>query len=190
MNRNSFLNQEKETKLLSLIIITLLVDIILLNINFYYRDPVLSIIYDLIYARSLLFIATLILFVYALIFLLKKSFKTFLLFPAAAFLVLSLFCNIRLAKTNFDRVQCNKSIIEYYEFLGFDSCVKITKKFKQDVINKQIKYFQEEYNPDKKFEERIRDQYGIELIGESCTQFTSMRCYNDLVRDYIAKKEK
>lgn len=176
-------------KAIRYIVLLFLLNLIILVINIIYRDPFASVISDLDYSKLFLFLSGISLVLFVILSSSYKEFRVLSIIASVSFLSLSIYFNLRLAKANFDRIQCNKSLTEYYDYFEVDSCVKITKKFKQDVINQEIKYFQKEYNPNKEFEERIRDQYGIKLIGENCTQFTAMQCYNELVKDYIAKNE-
>ena len=174
-------------KAIRYIVLIFLLNLIILVINIIYKSPIASVISDLDYSKIFLFLSGLSLVILLILSSSFKELKILSIIASVSFLSLSTFFNVRLAKSNFNRIQCNKSLTEYYDYFEVDSCVEITKKFKQDVINQEIKYFQKEYNPNKEFEERIRDQYGIELIAASCTQFTSMTCYNELVKDYIAK---
>ncbi len=176
-------------KAIRYIVLLFLLNLIILVINIIYRDPFASVISDLDYSKLFLFLSGISLMIFVILSSSYKEFRVLIIIASISFLSLSIFFNLRLAKANFNRIQCNKSLTEYYDYFEVDSCVEITKKFKQDVINQEIKYFQREYNRNKEFEERIRDQYGIKLIGENCTQFTAMQCYNELVKDYIAKKE-
>ena len=56
------------------------------------------------------------------------------------------------------------------------------------IFNGELKYFQDEYDSDLEFEERLRDKHDIKFIGTSCTRFTVMDCYNDLVKNYIKRR--
>lgn len=175
-------------KAIRYIVLLFLLNFIILVSNIVYRDPFASVISDLDYSKLFLFLSGISLMIFVILSSSYKEFRVVIIIASISFLSLSIFFNLRLAKANFNRIQCNKSLIEYYDYFEVDSCVEITKKFKQDVINEEIKYFQKEHNSDKEFEEIIRDHYGIELIAASCTQFTSITCYNELVKDYIAKK--
>ncbi len=172
-----------------------LVDAILLIINTKYRDPVASVVSDLDNAKIFYFLAILGLIMYGglwLIVRLKKINPKELLklinLGIITLLTLSLFFNLRLAKTNYDRITCENGMAEYYEYFESDCGLKIEKRFEADVKNKEIKYFLSGYDSELEFEESLKDKRGIELISSSCTMYTSMQCYNNLVIEYIKKK--
>lgn len=164
-----------------------LVDAVLLLINIKYKDPFASVYPDLGYAKIFFYLGIVGFFTYLIISKFKKD-LTIGVIIAINFFCISMFFNLRLAKDNYDRIQCDKRISEYYQYFEYDCGSKIKKRFEADVRNGEIKYFQDAYNPDLEFEERLRDKYGIELVGIACTQFTSMECYNDLVKDYIKNR--
>ena len=166
-----------------------LVDALLLIFNMEYRDETLSIILDLDFAKYLFYLGTLSFVVYLIIAKSKEALTISVIITIISFSI-SMFFNLRLVKGNYDRIQCHKGISEYFQYFEYESCLKIEKRFAADVINGELKYFQDEYNSDLEFEERLRDKHSIELIGISCTRFTSMNCYNDLVKEYIRKKER
>jgi len=174
-------------KIKRIAILLFLVNIILIIINIKYQDEIASVIPDLDYAKLFFYLGIISFVIYLIIVKLKKT-LTFLLTIAIISFCFSMFFNLRLAKDNYDRIQCNKGISEYYKYFEFESCEKIQKRFEEDLINGELKYFQDEYDSDLEFEERLRDEHDIELIGISCTQFTSMECYNDLVKDYIKNR--
>ncbi len=159
-----------------------LVDVLLLIINIKYKDQIPSVIRDLDYVKFFLFLGIIVFVCFLIIAKFKKD-VTILAAIAIIFFCLSMFFNLRLAKDNYDRIQCNNSISEYSKYFEFDSCEKINKRFEEDLMNGELKYFQDKYNSDSEFEEVLRDKHGIELIGTSCSQFTSMECYNDLVKE-------
>lgn len=163
-----------------------LVDIFLLIINIEYRDETLSVIPYLNFAKLLFYLGTLSFVIYLTIAKSKETLTITVIISIISF-SLSLFYNLRIAKTNYDRIQCHKGISEYFQY--FDSCEKIQKRFEEDLTNGELKYFQDEYDTDLEFEERLRDEHGIELIGISCTRFIVMDCYNDLVKSYIKRKD-
>jgi hypothetical protein len=165
-------------------LVLFLVDALLIIINIKYQDEIASVIPDLDYAKLFFYLGIVSFVIYLLIAKLKKA-LTILLNIAIITFCISMFFNLRLAKDNYDRIQCNKGMAEYYKYFEYESCEKIKKRFEQDLINGELKYFQDKYNPNLEFEEDLRDNHSIELIGISCTQFTSMECYNDLVKDYI-----
>ncbi|MFC4632496.1 hypothetical protein ACFO3O_01150 [Dokdonia ponticola] len=185
-----------QSKIKYIAIALFVIDAILIVVNTKYRDPVASAIPDLSNAKIFYFLAILGLMMYGGLWLivcfkkinLKEVLKLIHLGIITA-LTISVFFNLRLAKTNYDRITCNNGIAAYYEYFERDCGSKIEKRFEADVKNKEIKYFQDEYNPNWEFEKRLRDQHGIELISSSCTMFTSMHCYNDLVIEYIKKKD-
>lgn len=162
-----------------------LIDAILLIINIEYQDQTASVILDLDYAKLFFYIGILCFVTYLKIAKSKEALIIAVTIAIIAFGI-SMFFNLRLAKDNYDRIKCNNGISEYFEF---DSCSRIEKRFETDVRNGEIKYFQNQYDSDLEFEERLRDKHGIELIGISCTMFTSMDCYNDLVIDYLKIKK-
>ncbi|QNK78158.1 hypothetical protein H7F37_03490 [Winogradskyella sp. PAMC22761] len=164
-----------------------LVDAFLLIINMEYRDETLSVIPYLNFAKFLFCLGTLSFVIYLIIAKSKETLFITVIISIISF-SLSLFYNLRIAKDNYDRIQCLKGISEYFQYFEYESCSKIEKRFEADLKNGEIIYFQDEYNPDLEFEEKLRDKYSIELIGISCTRYTSMNCYNDLVKDYIRKK--
>lgn len=164
----------------------LLIDLLLLIINIKYKDEIPSVIPDLDYAKFFFYLGIVSIISYLIIAKFKKA-LTFIVTMAIIFFCISMFFNLRLAKDNYDRIQCNKGISEYYKYFEFESCEKIKKRFEEDLIHGELKYFQNAYNSDLEFEKRLRDKHGIELIGISCTQFTSMECYNNLIRDYLKK---
>lgn len=165
-------------------LILFLINVFLIVINMKYRDETLSVISDLDYAKLFFYMGTLSFAIYLIIAKPKEALTITVIITIISFCI-SMFFNLRLAKDNYDRIQCNKGISEYFEY---ESCEKIKKRFKEDLIHGELKYFQDKYNPNLEFEERLRDKHSIELIGISCTQFTSMECYNDLVRNYIKKR--
>ncbi|MBI6121457.1 hypothetical protein I6U50_15665 [Salegentibacter sp. F60176] len=169
-------------------IILFLIDAFLLIINTKCRDETLSVIQDLTFGKFFLYLGIACFVFYLIIVKFKKAFNVILIF-AIIFFCISMFFNLRLAKDNYDRIQCNKGISEYYEYFEYESCEKIKKRFEDDLINGQLKYFLEPYNSDLEFEQRLREIHSIKLVEKSCTQFTSMECYNDLVKDYIKKIE-
>ena len=182
------IEEQMKLKIKNIAIILFLIDAILLIINIKYRDETASVIPDLDCAKLFFYLGIVCFVTYLITAKLKKAFTIVVPMTIISFCI-SMFFNLRLAKDNYDRIQCNKGISEYFKYFEHESCKKITKRFKEDLINGELKYFQDEYNSDLKFEERLRDVHAIELIGISCTQFTSMECYNDLVKDYIKKKD-
>jgi|JQIA01.1.fsa_nt_gb hypothetical protein len=173
-------------KIKHIALVLFLVDAFLIIINMKYRDETLSVISDLNSAKLFFYVATLSFAIYLIIAKPKEALTITLIIAIISFCI-SMFFNLRLAKDNYDRIQCNKGMSEYYKYFEYESCEKIKKRFEQDLINGELKYFQDKYNPNLEFEEDLRDNHSIELIGISCTQFTSMECYNDLVKDYIKK---
>ena len=163
-----------------------LVDALLLIINIKYKDEIVSVIPDLDYAKLFFCLGIVSSVIYLIIVKLKESLTIVGTLAIISFCI-SMFFNLRLAKDNYDRIQCGNEISEYYKYFEYESCEKIKKRFEEDLINGELKYFQKEYDSDLEFEERLRDKHGIELIGTSCTQFTSMGCYNDLVKDWVEK---
>ncbi len=168
-------------------LVLFIVDILLLVVNLKYKDEIPSIIPDLDYAKLFLFLGIVSFIGYLIIVKFKKQ-LIIAVVMAIIFFSLSMFFNLRLAKDNYDRIQCNRGISEYSKYFEFDSCEKIKKRFEEDLVNGELKYFQDEYASDLEFEERLRDKHDIELIGISCTQFTSMECYNDLVKELFKEK--
>ncbi len=168
-------------------LVLFLVDSFLLIINIKYQDETASVIPDLDYAKLLFYLGIISLIIYLIIAKFKKVLTIFVTMAIISFCI-SIFFNLRLAKDNYDRIQCNKGISEYYKYFEFESCEKIKKRFEEDLINGELKYFRNEFNSDLEFEERLRDKHNIKLIGISCTQYTSMECYNDLVKGYIKKR--
>ncbi len=169
-------------KIKHIALILFLVDVLLLIINIKYKDEIPTIIRDLDYAKFFLFLGIVSFVGYLIIVKLKKAI-TIVAAIAIIFFCISMFFNLRLAKNNYDRIQCDNGISEYWKYFEYNSCEKINKRFEQDVINGELKYFQDEYNSDLELEERLRDKHGIELIGIRCTQATSMECYNNLVKE-------
>jgi hypothetical protein len=161
-----------------------LIDSILLIINIKYKDQVASVIPDLDSAKFFFYLGTLFFIIYLITIKLKND-LTFAVILAIIFFAISMFFNFRLAKENYDRNQCEKGISEYFKYFEYESCEKIEKRFDEDLIKGELKYFQEEYDYDLEFLEKLKLKYGIEVIGNSCTQCTSMECYNELVKDYI-----
>lgn len=176
-----------QIKIKHIALVLFLVDVLLLIINIKYKDEIPSVIPDLDYAKFFLFLGVVCFVVYLLIAKFKQP-TTIIASIAIIFFCISMFFNLRLAKDNYDRIQCYKGISEYVKYFEFDSCEKINKRFEEDRINGELKYFQNKYNSDLEFEERLRDKHGIELIGISCTQATSMECYNDLVKKLFKEK--
>lgn len=164
-----------------------LIDAILLIINIEYQDQTASVIPDLASTKLFFYIGILCFVTYLKIAKSKEALTIAITIAIIAFGI-SMFFNMRLAKNNYDRIKCNNGISEYFEYFEYDSCSRIEKRFKADVRNGEIKYFQNKYDSDLEFEERLRDKHDIELIGISCTMFTSMECYNNLVIDYLKKK--
>ncbi|WP_452231325.1 hypothetical protein [Lacinutrix sp. MEBiC02595] len=177
-----------QLKVKNISIIFFLINAILLIINIKYKDEIVSVIHDLDHAKLFFYLGILCFVTYLIISKLKKAF-TILLSMAIISFCFSMFFNLRLAKDNYDRIQCEKGISEYFKYFEYESCEKIKNRFEEDLINGELKYFQDEYDSDLEFEERLKDKNAIELIGISCTRFTSMDCYNDLVKDYISKKD-
>ncbi|UAB75636.1 hypothetical protein [Mesoflavibacter sp. SCSIO 43206] len=173
---------------IKIISIVFAINTILLILNIKYQDETLSVVQDLTYGKLFLFFGFFCFVFYLIIAKFKKAFNVLLIFATIAFCI-SLFFNLRLAKDNYDRIQCNEGISEYFEYFEYDSCEKIKKRFEYDLINRQLKYFLDPYNHDLEFEEKIRNEKHIELVGISCTQFTSMECYNELVKNYIKKSD-
>lgn len=171
-------------KIKKVTIVLFLIDLILLIINIKYQDEIESVIPDLDSAKFFFFLGVLCFLIY-LIIVKSKETLAFAATIAIISFAISMFFNLRLAKDNYDRIQCHKGISEYFEY---ESCEKIKKRFEEDLINGELKYFQDEYDSDLEFEERLKDKHGIELVGKSCTMFTSMHCYNDLVKEYIKTK--
>ena len=176
-----------QIKIKHIALVLFLFNVLLLIINIKYKDEIPSVIPDLDYAKLFLFLG-IVSFVSNLIAAKFKKALTIAGAMAIIFFCISMFFNLRLAKGNYDRIQCNKGISEYVKYFEFDSCEKINKRFEEDRINGELKYFQNKYNSDLEFEERLRDKHGIELIGISCTQATSMECYNDLVKKLFKEK--
>lgn len=176
-------------KIKHIALVLFLVDAFLIIINMKYRDETLSVISDLNSAKLFFYLGTLSFAIYLIIVKPKDALTITVIISIISFST-SMFFNLRLAKDNYDRTQCLKGISEYFQYFETDSCSKIEKRFEADLINGEVKYFQDEYDSDLEFEERLRDKHSIELIGISCTRFTSMDCYNDLVEAYIRKKEK
>jgi hypothetical protein len=172
-----------------------IVDAILLILNTKYRDQVASVISDLDNAKIFYFLAIIGLSMYGGLWLivhlkkinLKELLKLINL-GIITLLTLSLFFNVRLAKTNYDRITCENGIAEYFKYFEYDCGLKIEKRFEADVKNGKIKYFLSGYDSDLEFEESLKDEHDLELISSSCTMFSSMQCYNNLVIDYIKKK--
>lgn len=175
------------SKIKTITITLFLIDAILLIINNEYKDPFASVIPDFNNAKHLFYLGILCFGLYLIMAKWKEE-LTILMVIAMVFFGISLFFNLRLAKDNYDRIQCNNGISEYYQYFEYESCEKIKNRFEEDLINGKLKYFQDKYESDWEFEERLRDEYGIQLIGISCTQFTSMECYNNLVKDYIKQR--
>lgn len=176
-------------KIKHIALVLFLVDAFLIIINMKYRDETLSVISDLNSAKLFFYIGTLSFAIYLIIVKSKEALSITVIIVIISFCI-SMFFNLRLAKDNYDRIQCLNGISEYFQYFEIESCSKIEKRFEADLINGEVKYFQDEYDSNLGFEERLRDKHSIELIGISCTRFTSMDCYNDLVKDYIRKKEK
>ncbi|WP_282068494.1 hypothetical protein [Olleya namhaensis] len=166
-----------------------LIDALFIIINTKYRDQTLSMISGLNEAKFFFFLGTLSFIAYLILLKQKKAFKLVAIITVTS-LSISIYNNLRLAKINYDRIQCLNGVSEYFQYFEYDSCSKIEKKFKEDVINGKIKYFQDEYNFDLEFEERLRDKYNVELVEISCTRYSAMDCYNDLVKDHIKKTTK
>lgn len=167
------------------ILLTLfLVDALLIIINMEYRDQFASVIPELDYAKGFFYLGTLSFAIYLKLVKSKEALNI------AAFIVIillsfSLFFNISLAKVNYDRIKCGNGIAEYYQYFERECGLKIEKRFEADVKNGEIKYFQYEYDDNLEFLETLKNRSDIELIGTSCTMFTSMLCYNNLVIKYI-----
>lgn len=174
-------------KIKQIALVLFLVNAIFIIINIKYQDEIASVIPDLDYAKLFFYLGIISFVIYSIRAKLKKT-LTFLLTIAIISFCFSMFFNLRLAKNNYDRIQCNIGMSEYYKYFEYESCEKIQKRFEEDLINGELKYFQDKYNSDLEFEERLRDEHDIELIGISCTQFTSMECYNYLVKEYIKKR--
>lgn len=174
-------------KIKNITIILFLIDAILLVLNIEYKDEVATAIPDLDFTKFFFYLGTLCFVIYLLGIKLKKALPVAVIVAMISF-VISLFFNLRFAKDNYDRIQCEKGIADYFKYFEFDSCEKINKRFEEDLQNGKLKYFQNAYDSDLEFEEKLNDKYGIELVGISCTQFSGMKCYNDLVKDYINKK--
>lgn len=174
-----------QNKLKYIALTLFLIDALLLIINIEYSDPFASAIPDLDRAKICFYLGTISFIIFLKILKTEDGLNT-VAWITVIFLIISMFFNLRLAKDNYDRIQCHKGISEYFQY--FDSCSEMEKRFEADLINGEIKYFQNEYNLELGFEEKIRDKYSIELISISCTRFSAMYCYNDLVKDYIRKK--
>jgi hypothetical protein len=174
-------------KIKQIALVLFLFSAIFIIINIKYQDEIASVIPDLDYAKFFFYLGIISFIIYLIISKLKKT-LTFLLTITIISFCFSMFFNLRLAKNNYDRIKCNKGMSEYYKYFEYESCEKIKKRFEEDLINGETKYFQDKYNSDLEFEERLRDEHDIELIGISCTQFTSMECYNNLVKEYIKKR--
>lgn len=174
-------------KIKQIALVFFLVNAIFIVINIKYQDEVASVIPDLDYAKLFFYLGIISFVIYLIRAKLKKT-LTFLLAITIIFFCFSMFFNLRLAKNNYDRIQCNKGMSEYYKYFEYESCEKIQKRFEEDLINGELKYFQNKYNSDLEFEEKLRDEHNFELIGINCTQFTSMRCYNNLVKEYIKNR--
>lgn len=151
-------------------LVLFLVDALLIIINIKYQDEIASVIPDLDYAKLFFYLGIVSFVIYLIIAKFKKA-LTILLNIAIITFCTSMFFNLRLVKDNYDRIQCNKGISEYYKYFEFESCKKIQKqfeedliKFEEDLINGELKYFQDEYDSDLEFEERLRDKHSIELI--------------------------
>ena len=168
-------------------LVLFLVNAIFIAMNIKYKDEIASVIPDLDYAKLFFYLGIINLVICLIRAKLKKTLTFVLTITIISFCV-SIFFNLRLAKNNYDRIQCNKGMSEYYKYFEYQSCEKIEKRFMEDLINGKLKYFQDKYNSDLEFEERLRDEHNIELIGISCTQFTSMECYNNLVKEHIKKR--
>jgi hypothetical protein len=176
-----------QLKIKIITIILFLIDIILLIINIKYKDEIVSVIPDLDYAKIFFYLGILCFAIYLIVGKFKKALTVVIMMAMISF-VISMFFNLRLAKDNYERIECEKGISEYFKYFEYESCEKIKKRFEEDLKNRKLKYFQDEHDSDLEFEEKLRDKHSIELIGISCTRFTSMNCYNDLVKDYIRKK--
>lgn len=174
-------------KIKQITLVLFLVNAIFIAINIKYQDEIASVIPDLDYAKLFFYLGIISFVIYLIRAKLKKN-LTFLLTITFISFCVSIFFNLRLAKNNYDRIQCNKGMSEYYKYFEYESCEKIEKRFEEDLTNGKLKYFQDKYNSDFEFEERLRDEHDIELIGISCAQFTSMKCYNNLVKEYIKKR--
>lgn len=184
-----------QRKIKYLAILLYLFNALLLIGNIEYKDPFASVHQELMRCKILLFLATLGFISYGILKLfhfIKKHELTLLkkLVTIATIFTLSILVlsNLSLAKTNYDRIECLDGISEYFQYFEFDGCLKIESRFEEDVKNGEIIYFQDDYNADLEFEEVLRDAHNIKLIGVSCTRFTSMTCYNNLVKDYIRKE--
>jgi len=173
-----------QLKIKYITIVLFLIDIILLIINITYKNQVTSIIPDLDSSKFFFCIGTLCFVIYFLGIKLKKTLPVAVILAIISFAI-SLFFNLRLIKENYERIQCEKGISEYFKYFEHESCEKIKKRFEEDLINGELKYFQNEYDFDLEFVEKLKVKYGIEVIGHNCTQFTSMKCYNDFVKDYV-----
>ena len=174
-------------KIKQIALVLFLVNAIFIAMNIKYKDEIASVIPDLDYAKLFFYLGIISLAIYLIRVKLKKTLTFVLTITIISFCV-SIFFNLRLAKNNYDRIQCNKGMSEYYKYFEYQSCEKIEKRFVEDLTNGKLKYFQDKYNSDLEFEERLRDEHNIELIGISCTQFTSMKCYNNLVKEHIKKR--
>ena len=174
-------------KIKQITLLLFLVNAIFILVNIKYKDEIVSVIPDLDYAKLFFYLGFISFIIYLIRGKLKKT-LTFILIITIISFCFSMFFNLRLAKDNYNRIQCNKGMSEYYKYFEFKSCEKIQKRFEEDLINGELKYFQNKYNSALEFEERLKDEYGIELIGINCTQFTSMKCYNNLIKDYIKKR--
>ncbi len=174
-------------KIKHIALVLFLIDAFLLIFNNKYQDQTTSVIPDLDYTKLFFYLGIISLVIYLIISKFKKALNIVAAMAVICFFI-SMFFNLRLAKDNYDRIQCNKGISEYYKYFELESCEKIKKRFEEDLINGELKYFQDEFNSDLEFEEKLRDKHSIKLIGISCTQYTSMECYNDLVKGYIKKR--
>jgi hypothetical protein len=178
-----------QLKIKNITIILFLIDAILLIINIKYKNEIASVIPDLDSAKMFFCLGILSFVTYLIVVKLKKALTVAVIIAIISFAI-SMFFNLRLAKDNYDRIECEKGISEYFKYFEYESCEKIKKRFEEDLINGELKYFQNEYDSDLEFEEKLKDKHGIELIGISCTRFTSMDCYNNFVKDYIKETKR
>ncbi len=159
-----------------------LVNAFLLLVNWEYKDPFASEIRDLDYAAFFFYIGAFFFTIYLVLIIFKKpSILTY--FAITAFSI-SLLFNLHLARDNYKSISCNNGIAEYFEY---ETCSKMEQRFKTDLENGEIKYFQMGFEYDIEFEKTLKDKPQIEVIGMECTMYHSMSCYNDLVQIYFEK---
>ena len=115
-------------KIKHIALVLFLVDAFLIIINMKYRDETLSVISDLNSAKLFFYVATLSFAIYLIIAKPKEALTITLIIAIISFCI-SMFFNLRLAKDNYDRIQCNKGMSEYYKYFEYESCEKIKKRF-------------------------------------------------------------